>query len=63
MGRDAEIDPKDISIAPGDMTATTTQTALLRLDRRDIAGLTWVRDRSRFWQTVLKRRRKYGVRI
>lgn len=33
--------------------------ALLRLDPRDRAGLTWLRNRARFWLTALKRRRKY----
>ena len=32
---------------------------LLRLDRRDVAGLTWLKHRARFWLTALKRRRKY----
>lgn len=32
---------------------------LLRLDRRDRAGLTWLKNRARFWLTGLKRRRKY----
>lgn len=32
---------------------------LLRLDRRDVAGLRWIKTRARFWLTVLKRRRKY----
>ena len=35
--------------------------SLLRLDRRDMAGLRWIHARSRFWRTVLKRRRKYGI--
>lgn len=34
---------------------------LLRLDRRDVAGLTWCKNRARFWLTALKRRRKYQV--
>jgi len=34
---------------------------LLTLDRRDVAGLTWIKSRARFWLTALKRRRRYGV--
>jgi hypothetical protein len=43
------------------VTARTTPSpaALLRLDRRDRAGLTWLRNRARFWLTALKRRRKH----
>lgn len=33
--------------------------ALLRLDERDRAGLTWIKNRARFWITGLKRRRKH----
>lgn len=40
-------------------TRPGSPAALLRLDPRDRAGLTWARDRSRFWLTALKRRRKY----
>lgn len=42
------------------MTARTAPSpaALLRLDTRDRAGLEWVRRRTRFWLTALKRRRK-----
>lgn len=42
------------------MTTRTTASpaALLHLDRRDRAGLTWVANRARFWLTALKRRRK-----
>jgi len=29
------------------------------MDRRDRAGLEWVRNRARFWLTALKRRRKH----
>lgn len=32
--------------------------ALLKFDRRDVAGLCWIRERARFWLTALKRRRK-----
>lgn len=32
---------------------------LLHLDAKDRAGLEWIMDRSRFWLTALKRRRKY----
>jgi len=32
---------------------------LLRLDQRDRAGLSWIRNRARFWLTALKRRRKH----
>jgi hypothetical protein len=42
-------------------TIQTLQTPspglLLRLDRRDVAGLIWLKDRARFWITGLKRRR------
>jgi hypothetical protein len=34
-----------------------TLDALLPLDRRDRAGLIWIRKRARFWLTALKRRR------
>ena len=34
---------------------------LLTLDRRDVAGLTWVKHRARMWFTALKRRRRYGM--
>ena len=34
---------------------------LLRIDRRDRAGLLWCKRRARFWITDLKRRRRYGV--
>lgn len=34
---------------------------LLALDRRDVAGLMWVKTRSRMWINGLKRRRRYGV--
>lgn len=34
---------------------------LLHIDRRDRAGLMWVKTRSRMWLTALKRRRRYGV--
>lgn len=41
-------------------TRTTTSPAvLLRLDRRDRAGLRWLKNRARFWLTGLKRRRKH----
>jgi hypothetical protein len=33
--------------------------ALLRLDPRDVAGLRWIKARSRFWLTAIKRRRKH----
>lgn len=33
--------------------------ALLRLDARDRVGLEWVRKRTRFWLTALKRRRDH----
>jgi len=34
---------------------------LLCLDRRDVAGLVWIKTRSRMWINGLKRRRKYQV--
>ena len=41
--------------------AAPTTNRLLRLDDRDRRGLEWVRNRARFWITVLKRKRKYGL--
>lgn len=32
---------------------------LIRMDRRDRAGLEWARNRARFWLTAIKRRRKH----
>ncbi len=42
-------------------TLTDTFGPLLRLDRRDRAGLLWIKTRSRMWLNGLKRRRRYGV--
>ena len=45
------------------MTASANDTAsrLLSLDTRDRATLPWVRERSRAWQTPMRRRRKYAA--
>ena len=40
-------------------TLVKIPATLLLLDPRDRAGLTWIRNRARFWLTALKRRRKY----
>ncbi len=50
--------------SPGCSPGPTLQDAfgpLLRIDRRDRAGLTWCKHRARMWLTALKRRRCYGV--
>lgn len=38
-----------------------TYGPLIRLDARDLAGLTWVKVRARQWINGLKRRRRYGM--
>jgi hypothetical protein len=38
---------------------TPSPAALLRLDRRDRAGLEWVRQRAGWWIRAMARRRKY----
>jgi hypothetical protein len=50
--------------SPGCFPGPALQDAfgpLLRIDRRDAAGLTWTKRRARMWLTALKRRRKYQV--
>lgn len=54
----------DTTRAPSSLNGTVLQDTfgpLLRIDRRDRAGLTWTKHRARFWLTALKRRRKYQV--
>lgn len=34
---------------------------LLRIDRRDVAGLLWCKRRAQMWRDTLRRRRKYAV--
>ena len=43
------------------MSTTAPASKLLRLDRRDVAGLVWLKERAAFWRYVLRKRRKYGV--
>jgi len=51
----------DIARAPSSPGIRDDFGVLLRLDRRDVAGLTWIKHRARFWLTALKRRRRYAV--
>jgi hypothetical protein len=53
--------PADTARPPSSPGIRDAFGPLLRIDRRDVAGLTWVKHRARFWLTALKRRRRYGV--
>lgn len=53
--------PADTPRAPSSPSIRDEFGPLLRIDRRDRAGLTWIKHRARFWLTALKRRRRYGV--
>lgn len=53
--------PADIARAPSSPGLRDAFGPLLRIDRRDRAGLRWVKTRCQMWLTALKRRRRYGV--